>query len=152
MSSFIVVCAYFLTTQEVCSTYAQITRNHHLIDTAYAKHVSELVVSTSKKYNIRPDIYTAILLQESRLKLDAVNKRSKDYGIAQINERTAKSFKFCKKKLVTDLPYSIEAGAIVLSDFKRRWFKKEGYNYWTRYNTSHPGKRLVYKNKVLRFY
>lgn len=147
-----ILCFYFLTTPEVCATFSQIVRNKPNIDPTYAQTLSSEIVRVAKRYGIRSDIYTAILMQESGYDLKAINKRSHDYGIAQINKKTAAAFKLCPKKLTSDLSYSVEAGALVLSDFKNRWFKKEGYEYWSRYNTSNKEKRLLYKQKVLRHF
>jgi soluble lytic murein transglycosylase-like protein len=145
------LCIYFITTPDVCATYRQVVSNKPTIELRYAQELSKAIVKASKKYNINPYLYTAILMQESGYSLTAVNKKSADYGISQINHRTITAFKFDKRKLISNLHYAVEAGAIVLSDFKKRHGKKE-VHYWTRYNTSHPGKRLIYKNKVLRFY
>jgi soluble lytic murein transglycosylase-like protein len=114
--------------------------------------VSEAIDKYTTRYNIEPHIYTSILMQESGYDLAAANDKSKDYGISQINIRTIKAFGFDKKRLLTDLDYSIKAGAIVLSDFKRMYHKKEGDKYWSRYNTSKPSLRLVYKRKVARHF
>jgi len=152
MFSPIILCIYFMTTPEVCSTYRQVVSNKPDINLAYARKLSRGIVASAKKHNVRHNIYTAILMQESCYKNNAVNKKSKDYGIAQINIKTIVAFKFDKRKLLTDLNYSIDAGAEVLGDFKKRHFKKEGYNYWTRYNTSNLNKRLVYKQKVQKYF
>ncbi len=145
------LCIYFLTTPDVCSTYRQIVSNKPSIDPKLAQTISRSVVKSSKKYGINPNLYAAILMQESGYNPKAVNKKSQDFGLSQINKNTVSTFRFSKLKLMTDIPYSIEAGAIVLHDIKLRYEKKESH-YWTRYNTSHPGKRLIYKSKVLRFY
>lgn len=56
-----------------------------------------------------------------------------DFGIGQINHKTIKSHGFDRQKLMSDLEYSVEAAAKVLSDFKS--FKKsEPDMWWTRYN------------------
>ena len=145
------LCIYFLTTPDVCSTYRQIVSNKPSIDPKIAQTISQTVVKVSKKYGINPNLYAAILMQESGYDPKAVNVKSQDFGLSQINKNTVTAFRFSKVKLMTDIHYSIEAGAIVLHDIKLRYGKREPH-YWTRYNTSHPGKRLIYKNKVLRFY
>lgn len=107
------------------------------------------ITKSAKKHKINPRLLTAILIQESRLKLGAFNSLSKDFGISQINIRTIRAFKLDQKKLMTHLAYSINAGALVLNDFKMRYEKLDKY-YWTRYNTSDPQKREIYKQLVLR--
>lgn len=102
-------------------------------------------------------------MQESAYKITAKNIRcgisistgSKDcvivdFGIGQINHTTIRNFKFDRTKLLSDLVYSIEASAIVLSDFKRMYGHKEK-DFWTRYNSSTVSKRLIYKKMVSRY-
>lgn len=104
-----------------------------------------------------------MLMQESAYKISAKNISCGmsietgekdciivDYGIGQINHRTIRAFNFDQKKLLTDLTYSVEASAKVLSDFKRMYGKKDP-EYWTRYNASNPEKREVYKRLVARY-
>lgn len=151
MLSLLIICSHFLATPEVCSVYNQVLRNNPNVDTNMAKSISIMVVEASDKFNIDHNLYAAILMQESRYKLSAINHRSQDYGIAQININTINAFKLSKQKLLTDLHYSINSGALVLSDFKKRHSNKEEY-YWTRYNASKPTKRLIYKNLVARYF
>lgn len=75
-----------------------------------------------------------------------------DFGIAQINHNTAAAFGFNIFKLTEDLEYSVNAGAIVLSDFQKRFRQREPSSYWTRYNASSPSKREIYRTLVKRFY
>lgn len=73
-----------------------------------------------------------------------------DFGLSQINHKTAKSFGFDLIKLTTDLDCSVEAGAIVLADFYKRYGKRE-YKWWSRYNSSNPVYRETYEKLVERF-
>ena len=144
------LCIYFLTTPDVCSTYRQIVSNKPSIDPKLAQTISRSIVKVSNKYNISPNLYAAILMQESAYNPKAVNPKSGDFGIAQINKTTIATFRFSKTKILSDVHYAIEAGAIVLSEIKVRHSKKER-TYWTRYNASKPTKRLIYKKNVLRY-
>ena len=74
-----------------------------------------------------------------------------DIGISQIHYKTAKAFKFQMIRLMLDLEYSVEAGAIVLADFMKRYSKREE-DWWTRYNASSRSKRNIYKNLVSRYF
>lgn len=130
--------------------YCQITKNKPKINKQYAMQLSNIIYKAAKKHQVKPSRLTAILAQESMYKLDAFNPKSKDYGIAQINHKTAENFNFDVEKLLTDLEYSVNAGAIVLADFKRMYGHKED-DFWTRYNSSKPEKREVYKQLVMRF-
>jgi len=130
--------------------YCQIIKNSPKIDQGYALDLARYINEAAVEFNIKPYRLAAILAQESGYKLSSVNKNSNDYGIAQINHRTVAAFGLCKNKLLTDLSYSIKAGAMVLSDFKKRYGHKEE-NYWTRYNSSNPEKREEYKQLVSRY-
>lgn len=126
------------------SVYDQILRNKPTINKAYAKKLSELIVLKSKKYGIPQRVFTAILMQESAYKLNTVRTMKGlnkgivttiglDYGIAQIYWKTIRSYGFNSRKLTTDLDYSLDAGAKVLSWFYKTYGKRERY-WWVRYN------------------
>lgn len=74
-----------------------------------------------------------------------------DFGISQIHYKTAQRYGFDTNRLITDLEYSVEAGAIVLSDFKKRYAHKEVY-WYTRYNASSKIKRKIYRKLIERFF
>lgn len=135
--------------------------------------LSNVIYKKAKKHNVPADIYTAILMQESSYRLDAKNIQCgidiekyknaikekscviADVGISQIHYRTAIGFEFDLERLMEDLDYSVEAGAKVLADFKRRFAKREE-NWWVRYNcgTAKSSKRstcLIYQKLVERY-
>ncbi|HLD91698.1 MAG TPA: transglycosylase SLT domain-containing protein [Patescibacteria group bacterium] len=156
---------YFLTTAlllvTICTfgendnpkrTYRQILKNKPNIDKKYATKLAKLIDRHSIKHKIPAHIYTAILMQESGYKLGAKRciKKCTDFGISQINHRTAKSYNLDRSKLLKDLDYSIWAGAMVLADFKR--YKKTEKRWWSRYNASSKHKRLEYEKLVKRYF
>lgn len=57
-----------------------------------------------------------------------------DIGIAQINVKTIKAYKFDIGRLMNDLEYSVDAGANVLSWFRKVYSKKEPLMWYSRYN------------------
>ena len=148
--------------------FCQIKKNNPKLDKSYAVQVSNIIYAMTKKYNLRPHIYTAILAQESMYNLGAKNCTTGvktlpnghnaktetticvDFGISQINYKTAKAYGFDLDRLVSDLHYSIEAGAIVLSDMKKMYHANED-DYWTRYNSSKKTFREEYRRLVERF-
>ena len=73
-----------------------------------------------------------------------------DFGMSQIYYKTAIRYGINIDRLTTDLRYSIEAGAKVLSGFKKRYSKRE-INWWTRYNASSKTKRKIYRELVERY-
>jgi hypothetical protein len=145
--------------------FCQIRKNNPKVTKEYAMQLSNIIHSVTKKYNLRPHIYTAILAQESMYQLKAINCTTGvklydannplneeeivcvDFGISQINYKTAKAYEFDLTKLVSD---SIEAGAIVLSDMKKR-YHEDDIHYWTRYNSSKKTFREEYRRLVERF-
>lgn len=135
------------------NVYYQIIKNHPKIDRQYAVELSEIIQRIADEYKVQSRKLAAILAQESMYRLDpkkCLNKPCTDYGISQIHYKTIKAYKFDKKRLITDLEYSIAAGAKVLADFKKSYGKKEK-DFWTRYNASSPEKREEYKKLVQRY-
>lgn len=142
----------------------QIIGSYPNINKGYALHLSNIIHKYSKNYKLDSRLFTAILRQESAFKLNAKNcltgiqekthKKIKvcfDYGISQINYKTAEAHNFDLKRLTKDLDYSVKAGAIILSDMKRRYGKRE-LNWWTRYNSSSKTHREIYGKLVKRFF
>lgn len=145
--------------------YDQILRNKPSINKVYAMKLSNIIYKVSIKYGVPKHIYCAILMQESGYTLDAINKIdayvdgeirlvSTDFSIAQIHIRTAFRYNFSINRLLTDLNYAINAGAIVLSGMKR--YSNLNKDWWTRYNCGTKGttKRTtcqIYKRLVGRY-
>lgn len=74
-----------------------------------------------------------------------------DFGISQIHINTIERFDFNILKLTTDLEYSVEAGAIVLAGFKKKYSKREEL-WFTRYNSSNKIKRDIYYELIKRYF
>lgn len=91
------------------------------------------IVKVSNEYNINPHLYTAILAHESMFRLDAVNAVSHDYGIAQINIKNIRRMQLDLDLILTDLEYSLRAGAQVLSHMRKN-FSAHETSYACRYN------------------
>lgn len=153
------------------SIYCQIKKNAPHLNNEYSMKLSNIIYKMHKKYNIPKKIFTAILMQESGyslkakgchkgLYLDKSNiyqekKVCTDFGISQIYYKTAEKFNFNIKKLNEDLKYSVEAGAIVLYNFMKK-FRKKDPDWFTRYNcgTKSTTKRdtcQIYKRLVERY-
>lgn len=130
--------------------YAQIVKNNPNINKLYAKELSVMIAKVATSYKIDPIRLAAILAQESMYKVGAINKKSKDYGIAQIHHATAVAYGFDINKLKTNPHYCIEAAAIILKDIKQKYGKREK-DYWTRYHSYTPEKRKEYKLLVARY-
>jgi len=155
---------------KIHAVYCQITRNHPTLNKNYAMRLSNEIFKVTRKYDIPANIFTAMLMQESRYRLSARGCHSgiprdsvigevvticSDFGITMINYKTAREYKFDIHRLTTDLSYSVESGAIVLSWFKDTYAHKE-IDWWVRYNcgVKKSTKRdtcVIYRTFVERF-
>lgn len=131
--------------------YIRMGKINPYLDDQYKKKVLVAIYSSANRHSVAVNKLYGILAQECRFRLKCVNRASNDFGIGQINERTVEAFGFDIDRLMTDLEYSVEAAAIVLADFKRMYWKREGDRYWTRYNSGRPSKREAYRVLVARF-
>lgn len=80
-------------------------------------------------------VLQAIAFIESSYIVASVNSKSNDYGIMQVNHYNVKAYKFNKLRLLTDIQYSINAGAEVFRWFYKRYPLEEAvmrYNCGTR--------------------
>lgn len=105
--------------------YRQIVQNRSDINPSYALELSRLIMKHAETYDVPAEYLAAILSVESDYRLYVVNGASKDYGISQINEYNVKAYKMDRQRLVTDLDYSVEAGAKILGYFHNR-YKRDG--------------------------
>jgi soluble lytic murein transglycosylase-like protein len=96
--------------------------------------LSKAIASACEQYQVPCRVYTAVLATESMYKLGAVNSRTSDLGIAQINPETARSLGLDQKRLTTDLEYSVNAGAQVLAWFYKTYRTEEPRTWVARYN------------------
>ena len=88
----------------------------------------------ASRHGLNVDLYLKIVTIESSLRPGAYNARTKDIGLSQVNLKTAKAFGFNVKRLKQDYKYNLNAGAIILADFKRR-YKARNPDLWPcRYN------------------
>lgn len=103
-------------------------------------------------------------MQESAYRVSAVNKACglkerdlasekacvwQDFGMSQINYKTAQQYDFDLELLTSDEKYSIEAGAQVLVWFKDTYRHREPTMWWTRYNCG--TKKNVMRSTCLRY-
>lgn len=180
--------------------YCHIVENKPSIDRLYAMELSNYIYAATSKYSVPADIYTAILMQESRYVNSATNCKTGiakipnpeidiqrevcfrkhqtssgrswcvtelyvnlpetvyveqsvcfDFGLSQINFRTAKAFGFDLPKILTDVEYAVDCGAKVLGDFHDRYVKKEPVVWYSRYNSSTPHHRRRYEHLIQKY-
>jgi len=133
-------------------TFNKINKVNNSLSVVESSIIANSIVKMADKYSLNINLFSAIIAQESRFK-NAVRCRKgrcTDYGISQINIGTIKRYNFDTMRLLFDTEYAIEAGAIVLKDFKNRYYFVDN-KWWTYYNTSNPIKRLEYASLVERF-
>lgn len=144
--------------------YKQIVTNKPNIDRKYAMNLSNIIHRKAKQYDISANLMTAIFMQESSyishnhamycgVEKDTINYETcviVDFGMGQINYRTAKALKLDLNRLKWDMEYNIDCSFKIMKDFKNRYFKTE-YYWWTRYNSSTPSYRNQYRENVQRW-
>ncbi len=119
----------------------QISRNAPHLATEYIIEVENISNKYCEEYKIPCNVFKAILAVESNYSVEAFNKKTKDYGIGQINEKTIASLKLDKTRLLTDLDYSIKKSAQILKYFYVRFHKREKH-WYARYNVGTRTKAL----------
>lgn len=101
---------------------------------SYAKTPQFYINKYCVEYDINCHIVKAILTQESQLKVNAVNHKSKDYGIGQLNIKIINAYGLNKQLLLSDVKYSVDMSMRQLKWFKDRYKHKEPATWWCRYN------------------
>ena len=72
-----------------------------------------------------------------------------DHGVAQINQIWIKQWSLDRERLINDDEYNLIVSAKILSDLKKRFSKIES-NWFGRYNTSNPVKRIEYEARITK--
>lgn len=86
------------------------------------------------KYGVEPQLLKAIVTVESNGDHTAINPKTLDYGIGQINLKTAEAYNMDIQRLITDREYSLRMAAKVLSWFQKTYAHREPDTWVCRYN------------------
>lgn len=136
--------------------YCHIRQVAPLADPKTAMLVSNLIYRATKHYGLDPHISVAIIAAESRFK-DIAEVRHRngrvDYGMVQVNKRTAEAYGLDEDLLQQDLSYQIWAHAVILKD-KIKICKANGWAEgveWSCYHSFNQKPRLKYVLAVRRF-
>ena len=105
------------------------------VDKAITK--SALITKMAKRYKLDRTVLSCLYKVESNYDHTAVST-THDYGIGQINGATAKGFKINVKRLTTDLVYSMDRSAYILSYYQWLKRKDEPATWIMRFNVG-PG-------------
>ncbi len=111
----------------------QIQRAAPFMAISDVKALAQNIRISCHKHKVPCDVLTSILATESMFQVGAYNAKTLDYGIAQINIKTIKVYKLDKRRLLTDVAYSVDSGALVLSWFYRTYGRREA-SWSCRYN------------------
>lgn len=121
-----------------------------------AELLAIIIVSNSNEVNLTWSQFTAILFQESSLKLDPKNCMDHaktctgDYGIGQVNYATwGQVLDINKNLMMTDYTYSIEKSVEVLKKYYVLYGHKDP-NWWVKYHSKTPSLKREYQAKVKR--
>jgi soluble lytic murein transglycosylase-like protein len=124
--------------ETILALLMQIQLQKHLAkDAVKAPLLAQAIVATSAHYGVDEQLVMQIVVVESRGREKAFNKRTKDFGLMQINKATAALYGF-KESCLMNWRCNLEAGIIILrdlQDYKKyrpctynvgpRWAKKE---------------------------
>ena len=143
-----------------------IMKLNNKIENKDAYKLSNIFSKVSRKYKLDPRLLVSIAFQESSFKKDAVRKVKglvydealgkykqlavgADFCMMQIHMSNIKKMNLSVKKLLENTRYCVEAGAKILSRYKKKHSKVDEI-WWTYYNANTKAKRKIYYNKVIR--
>ena len=101
------------------------------------KNLSLKITAAATKYGLDRSILSCVLKIESTYNYKAVSS-TRDHGIGQINEATAKGFRIDVKRLTSDRAYSVDRAAYVLAHYMQLKKADEPATWMCRYNVG-PG-------------
>ena len=111
-----------------------------------------------ERYGVNVDLLKAVATTESNMNPDAVNKKSNDFGIMQINEFwIPKLLEYgITKDDLFDPCTNINVGAWILADsilrYGQTWKAVGAYNAGTKDTLEVEKRRMYYANKVYNHY
>lgn len=140
----------------------------HDLSSKEALQYSNIVAKYSKKYKLDPFLVVSIMRQESvinkfplrtvgnTIEFEEATSRfvSKteitDFCMMQIHMSNVIAKNLDHSRLLKDPDYCIHEGLKILVHF--RYLKASDKYWWTRYNSSIPHKREIYKSQILEHY
>lgn len=135
--------------QDVLRIESHINRHANI---GYSHKLALSIYKVSRKHNINQRLLTQIMLVESRGNVKAYNRKTKDHGLMQVNDATAKAYGFSRIKLY-EADYALNAGATVLADLKKyKGYRPCMYNLGPRVLKGERLKKcLLYEKKLAKF-
>lgn len=129
----------------------EIARIKSVLDVNVAKgavstqELAEAIYLEGKEAEVSTDLITRVVLVESRGIASAYNEKSKDYGLMQINERTALAYKI-NKKCLEQWRCNLRVGVHILRDM--RMHRPCAYNVGPSRSKTHVKLCLTYERKL----
>lgn len=112
--------------------------------------VRTAVFRAAQKYKVSPMLLEQIIRVESSYKLAAYNKRTKDYGLMQINEYNVRQYKLNKTRLLNNAYYNINYGAKILAGIQAKYGHE---SMWVcRYNVGYGKLKGTRAKKCLQYF
>ena len=136
---------------KIGKVYTQVLRNTKGSPPHDPLRLARAIVLSSEAHSVSPKLLSAILASESGYFVGAINSKTRDYGIGQISITNIRTLKLSKKKLLTDIEYSVDASALILSWFQERYAKKEPKTWFCRYNVGTRRIKGVIKRICVRY-
>jgi len=111
--------------------------NPYIATGSQDRKLTKLITAASVKYKLERRLLSCLYFVESTYTLNVIS-RTRDHGIGQVNERTAKGFHMDVARLTSDLAYSIDRSAYMLSHYQQLKRSEEPRTWICRYNVG-PG-------------
>jgi transglycosylase-like protein with SLT domain len=86
-----------------------------------------LEISHDQKCEIPLLMLLSVAVTESALKKSAYNKKTKDSGLMQINDKMIKRLNLSQTRLMTDVHYSLKVGCFLLTEAQHKYSPKRPY-------------------------
>jgi hypothetical protein len=122
-------------------------------DKVRGQNFAKMILVAAANKNLDPKIFVAIIMAESSFKSGAVNKKSHDFSIAQINKRIwSKEYKRLNhaqidfKRIMIDDHYAITEMAEILSILALRF--KDQKDWYLNYHSSDDAEKSIYRRTI----
>lgn len=113
--------------------------------------IERALEQAAKKYELELSLLEAIAWTESTCKPGAINRKTQDYGLMQINVRTAKAYGYSVQEIM-HVNANIDVAARVLVSMRKRFKRQQnwecGYNLGTAKNVPNWSNCMVYIAKL----
>lgn len=105
--------------------------------------------------HIDNNLILAFIMVESSFKINSYNKKTKDFGLMQINHYHVKKLKLDKNLLLSNAIYNIEIGCNILGWFLKTYEFDDAikrYNVGTRRNAVNTKQAIKYHKSIIYWY